>query len=216
MKNREEVTMPRSLRLTLTTVVIGLTAVVTLSAAIKFTSTFKSLDAGGTSFAGKKVAALVISNDMGLRVSAEEALVRELTARGMQPVAAYRIVPKEELGRADTARPWFEKNGVEGIVVLRPVSAETRYTSNTWVSTNYSTLWGYYGYGWTVVYAPGSARQYTTAVVETTIYSVAKNQLLWAAVTESTNRNLTDFVEELAKQTVTEMQKQGLAKSQPR
>jgi len=174
------------------------------------------MDAGSVSFAGKKVAALVISNDMGLRVSAEEALVRELTARGMQPVAAYRIVPKEELGRADTARPWFEKNGVEGIVVLRPVSAETRYTSNTWVSTNYSTLWGYYGYGWTVVYAPGSARQYTTAVVETTIYSVAKNQLLWAAVTESTNRNLTDFVEELAKQTVTEMQKQGLAKSQPR
>jgi hypothetical protein len=52
-------------------------------------------------------------------------------------------------------------------------------------------------------------------VVETTVYGVSRNQLLWAAVTESTNpRNLDGFVEELTKQTVKEMQKQGLARSQ--
>ena len=210
--------MPRSVRTTLTMVVIGLTAVVTLAADVRFSSTFKSLDAGGTSFTGKKVAALVMSNDMGMRVPAEEALVRELTARGMQAVAAYRIVPKEELGRADTARPWFEKQGVEGIVVLRPVSAETRqaYTSGTWVSSNYSTLWGYYGYGWGTVYVLGPARKETVVVLETKIYSVVKNQLLWAAVTESNARDLPTFVEEIGKETVKEMQKQGLAKSQRR
>src|SRR5688572_2583343 len=64
--------MPRPARTTLTAVVIGLAAVVTLSADVRFSSTFKSLDAGGTSFAGKKVAALVMSNDMGMRVPAEE------------------------------------------------------------------------------------------------------------------------------------------------
>src|SRR5690349_3840778 len=97
--------MPRHLRSTLTAAVIGLATVATLSADVKFTSTFKSLDAGGTSLAGKKVAALVISNDLGLRVPAEEALVRELNERGMQAVATYRIAPKEELARAETARP---------------------------------------------------------------------------------------------------------------
>ena len=211
--------MPRPrLRPTLTTVVvISLMAAATISADVKFTSTFKSLDAGGTSFIGKKVAALVISNDLGLRVPAEEALVRELTARGMQAVATYRLMPKEELGRAETAKPWFEKSGVEGIVVIRPVSAETRqaYTSGTWMSTNYNSFWNYYGYGWGAVYVPGSARKETVVVVETTVYSVSRNQLLWAAVTESTNpRNLQGFVEELTKQTVKEMQKQGLARSQ--
>jgi hypothetical protein len=211
--------MPRHLRSTLIAAVIGLTAVATLSAAVKFTSTFKSLDAGGTSFAGKKVAALVISNDLGLRVSAEEALVRELNGRGMQAVATYRIAPKEELARAETARPWFEKAGVEGIVVIRPLGTETRpaYNSGIWMTTNYNTFWGYYGYGWGAVYVAGPARKETVVTVETTIFSVSKNQLLWAAVTESTNpRDLQGFLAELSKETVKEMQKQGLAKAQRR
>jgi len=64
---------------------------------------------------------------------------------------------------------------------------------------------------------PGGVQRETVVVVETTIYSVPRNQLLWAAVTQSTNpRNLQAFVGELVKETVKEMQKQGLAKSQPR
>ena len=46
------------------------------------------------SFAGKKVAALVIDNDDSLRDRRRVALVRELDARGMKGVASYRIVPR--------------------------------------------------------------------------------------------------------------------------
>jgi hypothetical protein len=204
---------------TLVTAAFTATAVVALSAAIKFTSTFKSLDAGAVNLAGKKVAALVISNDDSLRVAGEESLVRELNARGVQGVATYRIAPKEELRRAETARPWFEKAGVEGVVAVRPVSADTQetYSPGTWVSANYGTLWGYYGYGWSAVFVPGGVQRETKVVVESTIYSVPRNQLLWAAVTETTNpRDLRGFVEELVKRSVEEMQKQGLARRQPR
>ena len=198
---------------------IAAIAVASLSAAVRFTSTFKSIDAGSVSMAGKKVAAVVISNDDSLRVAGEESLVRELSERGMQAVASYRIAPKEELRRAETARPWFERAKVEGIVLVRPVSASTQqvYTPDTWVGVNYGTLWGYYGYGWGAVYVPGSVQQETRVVVETTIYSVPRNQLLWAAVSETTNpRNLGAFVDELVKESVGEMQKQGLARRQPR
>ena len=210
--------MRRTTGTVLTTLAIAVVAVAVLSAAITFTATFKSLDAGAVSFAGKKVAALVISNDDSLRVAGEESLVRELNARGMQAVATYRIAPKEELRSPETAKPWFEKANIEGIVAVRPVSVDTEtYTTGTWVTANYSTLWGYYGYGWTAVYQPASARTQTVVVVETTIYSVPRNQLLWAAVSETTNpRDLRGFVEELAKEMVKEMQKQGLARGQPR
>ena len=87
---------------------------------------WRSPDAAQVSFAGKKVAALVISKDDSLRISGEESLVRELTARGLQAVATYRIAPKEELQSADRARSWFEKADVEGVVALRPVSSEKR------------------------------------------------------------------------------------------
>ena len=207
--------MRHSTGFALTTLAI-VTSVAALSAAIRFTSTFKSLDAGAVSFVGKKVAALVISNDDSLRVSGEEALVRELKERGMQAVATYRIAPREEMRTAETAKPWFEKAGVEGIVAVRPVSVESEtYNTGTWVTSHYSTLWGYYGYGWSSVYLPASARSQRVVVVETTIYSVPRNQLLWAAVSETNNsRDLSGFVDELAKEMIKEMQKQGLARSQ--
>jgi hypothetical protein len=186
------------------------------SAAPKFTSVWRSPDAASVSFAGKKVAALVISQDDSLRVAGEEALVRELTARGLQSVATYRIAPKEELQSPDRARGWFERANVEGVVAMRPVSSEERTTYNpgTWTNPYYSTLWGYYGYGWGSMYNPGSVDRDTIVVVETTIYSVPRNLLLWAAVSETRNpKALQRFIEDLVKEAVKALQKQGLARS---
>jgi hypothetical protein len=210
--------MPRTVHVALTALTIAIATAAATSAQVTFTSTFKSMDAGAVSFAGKKVAALVITADDSLRVAGEESLVRELSARGMQAVATYRIAPKEELRLAETAKPWFEKANVEGVVAVRPVSITSeRYTTGTWMSANYGTLWGYYGYGWSAVYVPAAARNQTVVVVESTIYSVPRNQLLWAAASETRNpRDLRAFVESLVKRTVEEMQKQGLARSQPR
>jgi hypothetical protein len=192
------------MRTLLTVVTLAVSAAV-LSADIKFTSTYKGMNAGTVSFAGKKVAALVISQDDSLRVAGEESLARELSARGMQGVATYRIAPKEELQRPETAKVWFERAGVEGVVAVRPVSADQRqvYTPGTWVSSSYSTLWGYYGYGWNSLYVPGAVEQETVVVVESTIYSVPRNELLWAAVSETRNpKDLPQFVQELVKESV--------------
>jgi hypothetical protein len=208
--------MNRLLPVTLAATVAAVTLV---SAAPKFTSVWRHQDAAQVSFAGKKVAALVIAQDQSLRVSGEEALVRELTARGLQSVATYRIAPKEELQTADRAKPWFERANVDGVVAMRPVSKDQRTTYNPGVWTNpyYSTLWGYYGYGWNSVYIPGSVDRDTVVVVETTIFSVPRNQLVWAAVSETKNpENLQQFIEDLVKECVKELQKQGLARSMPK
>ena len=208
--------MNRLLPATLAATVVSVTL---LSAAPKFTSAWRSPDAGSVSFAGKKVAALVISQDDSLRMAGEEALVRELTARGLQSVATYRIAPKEELQSADRAKGWFEKANVDGVVAMRPVSKDKRTTYNPgiWVNPYYSTFWGYYGYGWGSVYIPGSVERDTIVVVETTIYSVSRNQLLWAAVSETKNpKTLQRFVEDLVKESVKELHKQGLARSIPK
>lgn len=206
-------------RLLPATFAAAVAAVALLSAAPKFTSVWKSPEAASVSFAGKKVAALVIAQDDSLRVAGEEALVRELTARGLESVATYRIAPKEELQSADRAKGWFEKANVDGVVAVRPVSTEKRTTYNpgTWTNPYYSTFWGYYGYGWGSMYIPGSVQKDTVVVVETTIYSVPRNQLLWAAVSETKNpKDLQRFVEDLVKESVKELHKQGLAKRLPR
>ena len=59
-----------------------------------FLSTWKAPDAGPMNFAGRKVAALVIVSDDNLRMSAEEALAREISARGPVGVPANRFIPR--------------------------------------------------------------------------------------------------------------------------
>jgi hypothetical protein len=180
-----------------------------------FTTTWKAPDAAGVSFAGKKVAALVISDDQHLRVSGEEQLAGELSARGVQGVATYRIAPPEELTTAERARPWFERASIAGVVALRPVrrDKEITYSPAVWTTTSYSTLWGYYGYGWTGVYSPGSTREDTTIVVETLVYSVPRDALLWAGVSTTTNPKGTPvFIKQLVDAAVKEMKKERLVR----
>lgn len=191
------------------------------AASVKFTSTWKAPEAAGTSFAGKKVAALVISGDQDLRVSGEEALVRELAALGLaQAVATYRIVPAPELRDPEKARGWYERSGVEGVVSMRLVKAETRKTWSPaiWSSASYNSLWSYYGYGWGSVYAydPGVTREDEVVVIETLVFSVPRNKLLWAGVTETTNpKNAQKVIHDVVTATVKEMTKQGLVRRGP-
>ena len=203
-------------RSAMTIIALAATAGAALGADPKFTSRWRAPGVAQVSFAGKKVAALIMSQDESLRVAGEEALTRELTSRGLQGVATYRIVPREELVVTEKARGWFEKLGVEGVVALRPVSADKvkSYNPGTWVTPSYGTLWGYYGYGWGSVYIPGSARQDTVVVVETTIYSVPRNELLWAGVSETKNpKQLASFIQDLASECVKELHEAGLARS---
>ena len=186
-----------------------------IAAGPMFTSTWRSPSATGVSFAGKKVVALIISTDENLRVSGEEQLARELSALGMQATPAYRMIPREELTSAARARPWFERAGIDGVVSLRPVSMDTRRTEGptVWTQPNYSTLWGYYGYGWTTVFVFGGAREDTTLVVETLVHSVSGDALLWAGVSTTTNpKGAQKFITELVAATVKELRDERLAK----
>ena len=190
-----------------------------LAAGPTFTSTWKAPEASTTTFAGKKVAALIISDDQDLRVSGEEALVRELAALGLaQGVATYRIIPKEELRDPGKAKGWYERAGVEGIVSMRLVSADVRktWTPSMWVSASYNTLWGYYPYGWGSAYAVGTGRtrEDTLAVIETLVFSVPADKLLWAGVTEPTNpKDAATVIGDVVEATVKEMTKQGLLRA---
>src|SRR4026208_743353 len=67
------------------------------AASTKFKSAWKAPGLEPVSWAGKKVVALVISDDDSLRVSSEEGLSSELTGRGLVGVPSYRIIPKPEV-----------------------------------------------------------------------------------------------------------------------
>jgi hypothetical protein len=158
--------------------------------AVKFTSSWAAPEAPSISFVGKKVAAIAMTDDMPLRMSAEEALARELTSKKMNAIASYRIIPGEELKNPERARAWFERDQVAGVVIVRAISNERtpRYEPNLWVSSSYSSLWGYYPYAWSSVYVVGrQSGSDTRIVVESLVYDVSTAKLVWGGVSESTN-----------------------------
>jgi hypothetical protein len=188
-----------------------LVAGVTVHGAVKFTSTYAAPDARSVSFKGQKVAALVMSDSFNLRMSAEEALARELTARGMMGIAAYKAIPKEELQDVERAKAWFERVSVAGVVVLRPVSREKviRPTVEVWTSASYSTLWGYYPYGWAGTSSVVATTEDTYIVVEALIYQVATGGLVWGGVSEATNpKNLQKLVGDIVKEAANKIRRE--------
>ena len=202
------------MRFPLCVVLSALLATAAAGAAPKFRSVWKTPEVSKLNFASKKIAALVITDDQSLQMSGEEALAKELNNLGVSAVTTYRFVPREEMRSAERARPWFEKSAVEGVVALRPVRKEKSRASRAVVwSGYYQEFWGYYGQGWYSV-TPIATTEKTIVVVETLVYDLGRNRLVWAATSEADNpKNLQAFVGELVTGVVREMKKMKLIES---
>lgn len=188
----------------------GLAACATTS----FNSTWKAPDAQPIgNFAGKKVVGFVATKNEAVRRSAEDALASELTARGAQGVAGYTVVPPDVTDEA-RAKAMVEKSGAVGVVVIRPVGKdkEVYSTPSMYTGPYYGGFWGgYWGYGWGAPWGGAEIRTDTIVTVETLVYSLAQNKLIWAGQSQTTNPSKVDsFVREIVAATAKEMKKAGL------
>jgi hypothetical protein len=212
-----------------TTVRAGLVAIAAVAAgacaATTFNSTWKDPEAGPMNFKGKKVVAMVMSADQSVRYGAEDALTRELNARGPLAVPAYSLIPKELTQDKEKAKEFLEKAGVAGAVVMRVVGKDKELNQSAggyspagvgyWGSPVYTSFYGggFYGYGWGGVYMPGYIQTDTIVSVETLVYDLEKNKLVWAGRSETTNpEKVGPFIKELTAKAAAEMKKQGLIK----
>ena len=180
---------------------------------IEFLSTWRAPGTEPLNFAGRKVAAVMITDDPSLRVSAEEALAREISARGPIGVPAYRIIPKEEVAKPDAAKAWFGRAGVQGLVILRIVQTDTTkvYSSAVWSSGYYNYAWDYWGASWASVYPIGKAREQRTFTVETLLYDLSKGTPVWACVTQTTDpKDVQTYMKALTKEVVKKLTAEGL------
>jgi len=179
-----------------------------------FTVTWKNPAAGNVAYAGKKVVGLIVSDDMPLRQSAEEALARELTAKGVKGVPAYQMIPKEEMRDKDRAKAWFERTDTAAVVIMRlvDIGKETRPTVVAWESAPYyGSLWGYYPYAWGATIDLTPNKTTVTVVVETLVFDVPGNKLLWAGTSETTNpKGAQQLVKSLVNAAAEQMRKDGL------
>lgn len=187
------------------------------SASTRFVSSWAAPVTEPVSFQGRKVAALVISPDESIRLEAEGELSRALIARGVQGIPAYNLIPPNETRDKDRAKVLFDVAGIEGVVVMRAAGSkkEASYAPVYWSTPNYGTFWGgYYGYGWGAVYETGYLRTDTVVRVETLVYDLKTDKLLWAGMSESTNPDgVRDLIKDLVPAVASQMKKKKLIRS---
>jgi hypothetical protein len=184
-------------------------------ASTSFRSTWRAPDARPGTFRGKKVVAVFISQDEALRRGIEETLANELTKRGADGVPAYTIIPTPEIRDEAKAKERIAASGAAGVVALRLVGREQELSGSSggyYAAPPYSGVWGgYWGYGWAGIYDPGYLRTDTVIHVETLVYSLEQNKLVWAGQSKTTNPSSADaFVKELVAKVAAEMKKTGL------
>jgi hypothetical protein len=190
-------------------------AVLLLSACTEstvFVSTWKAPDAGVISPGNRTIAAVFVSTDESQRRAAEDTLAADISARGSRGIASYAMLPAKQHYNADAARARLKEAGANGVVVMRVVSKDQQVTIQHNAPPAYYGGFGpYWGYGWNYAYSQPTVYTDTLISVETLIYSLDQDKLLWAATSRTTNpKDLPTLVTEVANATVTEMTKQGL------
>lgn len=195
-------------RITLGAVLLCLSACATTT----FTSTWHAPGTPQINPVGKTVCAVFVSPDVGKRHAAEDVLAADISQHGARGIPSYTLIPGDHVD-AEAARAQLKAAGCNGSVIMRVVGRdkEVNYTPGMAVPVRYGGFGPYWGYGWGTVYEPGYLTTDTIVSVETLVYSLTDDKLLWAGTSRTTNPgNLDSFVKEVAAAAAKEMQKQGL------
>jgi len=179
-------------------------------ASTSWVSTWKAPDAQSLRGEGKVVTVVMTQNE-AMRRSAEDSLAQEITKMGAQAIPGYTLIQNEPTETEANAKEALEKAGVGIIVTMRPTGVSQEISSSPTASATY---WhgGYYGYGWGAAYGPSMEIRTDTIVhIQTLVYSMKQNKLVWSGQSKTTNpSNLDALVKEIIYAAADEMKKGGL------
>ncbi len=192
---------------------IGLTAVLLPQsgfAGAKLIHKWADPDAAKYRFSKTLAVAFVPKGDM--RQVAEEAMVRNI--KRVKAYPSYVVLQEGDLRDVESAKRKLSEAGYDSAVVLRPFNMENRvnYVPPAYPSAYYS-FWGYYGYAWPAVYSPGYIQNELVVQVETILFSITDDKILWSGLVQLSNpESLSKLVDDIAKTVQKELKKKGIVK----
>jgi hypothetical protein len=176
----------------------------------EFKSTWRDPTAKPVALRAQPVAAFVITPNVATRRAGEDILARELSARGVRGIPGYQLTGDKPVRDSEALRRYLEKAGIEGTVIMRVVDrrVELDYVPGGW---GYGSMYGYWEFGWGMMGRPGYLETDTVVSVETLVYSLPQDKLLWGGVSETTDpNNLDSFIKEVVSKAGEEFRKAGL------
>lgn len=158
------------------------------------------------------VLAICIIKDETTRQLVEDAMAAR--ARKGNALPSYNILHEADLRDKEQAKRKILQMGFDGAVIMRPLRVEDRvnYVPGSY-PPYYGSFWGYYGWAWPNLYVPDYVYTDKIVQVETTIFSIKDDKLLWTTLSETKNpESARDVVLGIAKEIGKEARKRGLVK----
>jgi len=176
-------------------------------------SAWKDPELSSVDIAGKKVVTVLVSEKRAARLGAEDAVARYLNSLGAQATPSFQVLAPE--ATKEEAKAKLQGDGFDAAIVMRVTDKAQEIYSTPGVYSP-AMYGGYYGRGWGYGMAYSSApeiRTDTKIYVETLVYALKADKLVWAGVSETTNPSDIDkFATEVATKALEEMKKSGLLK----
>jgi tRNA-dihydrouridine synthase len=201
---------------------IGVSAI-PARASTKFRTAWKAPEVTTLTLAeGETVLAMVMSAREESRNGLEALLVQELGRRGVEAIPAYTVIPNSVVQDKEKARPYIEKTNARYALVMRVAGQEKELRGS---GPNYTAVpiytgpyyggfyGGYYTFGWGMAYSAGNLEMDEVVHVETLIYDLRTDKLVWAGMSETMNPDTAQkVVRDLVQEAGKEMKKQGLVR----
>ena len=183
------------------------------SSKTKMVTSWKDPTATISSSQIKKILFIALVKDEPYSRMMEDQLVGMSNGKG---IASHTFIKSRGVTENDKAA--FEQkirsDGIDLVVIMRlkGTKEEPRYVPGTQTYGGYPGIgggyWGYYNYAAPIYTSPGFYTSDKHFLVETNVYSVAQNKLLWSGVSDNVNPSYTTTTR-IATAAVESMKKEG-------
>lgn len=150
-----------------------------------------------------------VKNESSRRI-VEDDLSKLLKNKGIQ---SYQYLGQNSKLTETELAAKINEDSFDGAIVMRLVDKEkeTEYVAGTGTYPSYYNGFGsYYGSAYGGYYDPGYYKENKIYSVETNLYSLKQNKLIWSGVTNTVNpTDLDKMIEQIANVVTAEMKKQG-------
>ena len=180
----------------------------------KITSVWMDSEKAGTTF--NDILIIGIADDEHNRRLFEEQFANQLKTIGIQSNVSYALLPQGIDINRDTVSSAIEGKTVDAVIVthLVAVDEETVYRPSTDYRPAYgyyNGLYSYYPHVHTYVHQPGYYTTHEIVKLESNLYEVATEQLVWSAQSSSfAPESAKEVIDELVNLVIKDLQQKGL------
>lgn len=190
---------------------------VTSCANTKITSVWMDQSKQGTSY--KDILVIGIAEEQHNRRLYEEQFTSQLSAIGIESEVSYKILPEGTSINRDTVAEAIKGKEIDAVIVthLVAVDEETVYRqpTTTYRPTygHYNGLYSYYPHVNTYVHEPGYYTKHDVVKLETNLYEVESESLVWSAQSRSfAPESAKEVIDDLVKLVIKDLKEKELVK----